>query len=264
VWDVNKKVFHELRGHTAPVNRVVFSPKGTYLLTASTDGTAIVWNTRDWASVSTLKPQLLENQREKTVPVAAGQILSAAFDATEALIVTGHQSGAVGLWDARTGENLQITPLHKKGVLSVAFNRAGDLLLTGSADTTAGVWTLDGTNRITLAKHSGSVTDARFSQDEQFIVTAGSDGTVRVWENNLTGALVSVFEPLDMPASVALSPNNKFVAVGGYLGVQQIFACDACVPFSEIKLMAERSNPRELTKFEKRAYGIVDEDGSKK
>lgn len=46
VWDANTgKLLHELKGHTAEINRAAFNPDGRFIITASNDRTARVWET---------------------------------------------------------------------------------------------------------------------------------------------------------------------------------------------------------------------------
>lgn len=263
VWDNNLKNFIKLSGHNAPIYRVVYSPKGKYVLTASDDGTAILWDTTTWKALPPLKPRKLSSVQKDTETSMEDEtvsILDAAFDPDETKVVTGHQDGSIQLWEIATGKNLQVIHAHKGGVLSVAFSAGGNLIVTGSSDETAALWTLDGKNVVSFNKHTGYVTDAEFSDDDSFIITASSDNTVRVWENNRTGAPVAVFKTLDVPMSATLSPDNKYIAIGGLFGFGQVFQCQACRSFDEIKELASRSNPRQLTKPEKKSCGLITDE----
>jgi WD40 repeat protein len=105
------------------------------------------------------------------------------------------------------------------------------------------------------------VNDAEFSHDDNFIVTAGGDNTVRVWEKD-NGAPVTIFNTRDVPVSVAFSPDNKYVVTGGFLGLVSVLPCDACRPFEAIKRSAINSTPRLLTKPERQQFELITEEES--
>ena len=49
-------------------------------------------------------------------------------------IVSGSEDKTVRVWDASTGESLQVPEGHPGGVNSVAFNRDGTRIVSGSVD----------------------------------------------------------------------------------------------------------------------------------
>jgi WD40 repeat protein len=81
---------HELRGHTAAVNAVDFSPDGELLVTAGRDGDARVWD------VATGEPALLLRGH-------FGSVADARFSPDGRWIVTAGPISA-GLWSTSTGE----------------------------------------------------------------------------------------------------------------------------------------------------------------
>jgi WD40 repeat protein len=281
VWDRVKQSYIELIpepgasvGADTEISKVKYSPKGKYLLTASKNGAAVLWDTATWKAhpivVEPLPNDALEHsvgsvsvddQRSARSP---GAILTAAFDDTEQWVVTGHQSGALEVFRTADGKNAFVkATAHRGRVLSIAFSRDNKLIITGSADGTAAVWEFDkellasdlqekkgeAVRIVTPIPHTRPVIDARFSYDGNFIVTACADNTVRVWENP-TSVLVAEFNTLDTPWSAELSPDNKHLAVGGLDGFGEVFACEACRPFEVLKAEAIQRKPRELTKLE--------------
>jgi WD40 repeat protein len=67
LWDVQGNRLADLKGHTSYVNSAVFSPDGKRIVTASRDGTAVVWPTpetiMDWlktAPIPKLTPKEIE------------------------------------------------------------------------------------------------------------------------------------------------------------------------------------------------------------
>jgi WD40 repeat protein len=275
VWDVVEQRYLDLPKHDPQITKVVYSSKGSYVLAASADGTATLWDTSTWQPMPfKLKPKdapIPGESKPDEAPITgeskptevsqeeAELILDAAFDPSEKYVVTAQKKGSVQLWETATGTLKRIIMAQKNSVLSVAFNGAGNLIVMGSSDATAQVWTLDGKKVLLLSGHTRPVNDARFSPDDNFIVTASSDNTIRVWETK-TGAPVAFFESLDVPVSAVLSPDNKYVVTGGFLGLGHFFSCESCLPLEEIKKLAIDSNPRELTKDERKQFELLKEE----
>lgn len=95
-------------GHTDPIHAVVYSPDGKYILTASADYTAILWD------VTTGK--MLHQLKRHT-----GAVVTAQFSADGKYIATGSADSTVLIWDALTGNLLQQLKGHDRSVESVLF-----------------------------------------------------------------------------------------------------------------------------------------------
>src|SRR5262249_22033630 len=71
--------------------------------------------------------------------------------------------------------------------------------------------------------HTDNIRAIAFTKDGRYLVSAGDDKTVRVW-NVATGVTDRVIRGQIGPFqkgkifAIALSPDNRFLAVGGYLG----------------------------------------------
>ena len=124
-------------------------------------------------------------------------------------------AGSIGVWiyDARTGEELDLLIGHTQRVSDVSFSPDGKTIATGSYDRTVRLWNAEtGENTKTLTGHTDSVFSVSFSPDGGTIATGSVDRTVRLWnaetgENirTLIGHTFSVF-------SVSFSPNEKIIA----------------------------------------------------
>src|SRR5262249_55713496 len=158
-----------LNGHRDAVRSAAFSPDGMHVVTASDDGTAVIWDARTGALVRTL------TGHERGVN-------SAAFSPDGRYIVTGSADRTVRVWSAASGEVVQTLDAGA-GVFSAVLNPDGTRIAAASDDGTARIWDIrTGRIAVTLAPHDGAVYAATFSPDGARIVTASQDQISRVWD----------------------------------------------------------------------------------
>nr|WP_042184237.1 helix-turn-helix domain-containing protein [Kibdelosporangium sp. MJ126-NF4]CEL16169.1 High-affnity carbon uptake protein Hat/HatR [Kibdelosporangium sp. MJ126-NF4]CTQ94094.1 High-affnity carbon uptake protein Hat/HatR [Kibdelosporangium sp. MJ126-NF4] len=176
-------------GHGTYGNSVVFSPDGRTLATAShSDPDLKLWNVSDPAT-----PRLLgEPVIGHTAPIR-----SMDFSASGRLLATGADDQTIRLWDVTdpARPHLLGAPLvgHTDGVSSVVFSPDGNTLFSGSPDRTLRLWDVSDPAR---PKQSGSPittdTDATTvvtGSSNGVLVTAGGDGTARVWTLDVSHAV---------------------------------------------------------------------------
>jgi len=178
---------------------VTFSPDGKFILTASEDTTAKIWDAASGALAQTLQGH-------------SGGVNHASYSADGKQIVTASADGTARVWDAATGqEKLQLKG-HTGAVNSASFNADDTLIVTASDDHTARVWNAKtGQQKLELKGHTAPVTGAVISQDGKFIVTSSSDKTARIWDA-ATGQEKSILRGhSDKIQTVELSPDNRYV-----------------------------------------------------
>jgi len=245
------KTLVTLKGHTASVTSVAFSPDGRRIVTGSSDTTARVWNVRGGKALLTLKGHtdhinsVAYSSDGRRILTGAGSVgddepdvtarvwdaetgaqllvipgnkysVRAAFSPDDARILVGTGDGLVRVYSSVDG-NLQLS-LQSQGkeVKSVAFSPDGRRLVAGTYDGVAVVWDTNGKVRQTLRGHTSIIYAVAFSPDNKRIITASSDTTARVWDAE-TGAQLLAVPGLDRARSVAFSSDGSHILVG-YLG----------------------------------------------
>ncbi len=119
---------HVLREQLGHPTAMAFSPDGTLVASASTDGIGRVWRTSDWGLQAVL-------------PGSVTALLAVAFSADGEHVVTVGKDGIARVYHADTGTPLFDLAGHRDWVTSAAFTGdVGSLVVTGSADGTMRAW----------------------------------------------------------------------------------------------------------------------------
>jgi WD40 repeat protein/class 3 adenylate cyclase len=266
VWDAQAGVERlVLAGHAGVVQHAAWSPAGDRILTASEDGTARLWDAETGAEVL-------------AVSGPRGGLLGAAWSPDGQQFATAGEDGTVRMWDAHTGTEVLALAGHHEEVRDVAWSPDGKWIATASADGTARAWnagtgtllsTLYGLTRdvqtvawspqggrlatsggefvrlwdmrldLQLVGHEGHVVDASRSPDGTRIVTAGVDGTARVW-NAYSGEMLLVFSQHEgQVRSASWSPAGDRIVTSGSDGTARVWDP---VSGEELTVFAEHSD----------------------
>ena len=104
-------------GHTGSIAQIAYSPDGARIATASSDGTARLWDAGDGDFLVALEGH-------------AGAVTSVSWTADGAELFTASEDGTVRRWNAATGEALGTVYTHEGGgPMVAALNPQGQLLV---------------------------------------------------------------------------------------------------------------------------------------
>jgi hypothetical protein len=129
LWDiVTGRMIFTLSGHTKAVNRVMFSPDGSRLASASGDMTVRVWN--------------VNNGQEIMRPLTGHTyaVYCVAFSPDGKRLASASADKMVKLWDMTSGQETLNLKGHTSGVPSVVFSPDGWRLASAGYDGTVRVW----------------------------------------------------------------------------------------------------------------------------
>src|SRR3990170_2016406 len=146
-----------LKGHKGWINSASFSHDGRYVVTASNDSTAKIWNAATGQLIRTLQHQ--------------DWVKSASFSHDGRWVVTASRDSTAKIWNAATGQLIR-TLQHQDWINSVSFSPDGRWVVTASSDHTAKIWNAATGQLIRTLQHQDWVKSASFSHDGQWIVTA--------------------------------------------------------------------------------------------
>ncbi len=209
---------------------MAFSPDGTLLASADSDGTVKLWNTATRQAVGApITASAPINPYASTG--TGGGVNGVAFSPDGKLLASADSDGTVKLWNTATRQpsgaalkagTLQAGTGPKSGVLAVAFSPDGTLLASADSDGTVRLWNTAtrqeaGTPITANAGTGGGVSGVAFSPDGTLLASAGEDGTVRLWN---TATRQETGTPITAGTGggvngVAFSPDGTLVA-GAY------------------------------------------------
>ena len=257
----------------------VLSVTPSRAVTTSADETAKVWDLRDGSMLFQLAGH-------------SGNVIAAAFSDSGDRIATLGEDGTARLWDARTGRRLAQPAGDLEGARSLTFSpdsahlRAGGTVVWNVADgrlldlsgspedeiraffspsgirllvrTAAGTVfrDLSGPEPAEFDGHSGKLTAIALNADGSRLVTAGDDGTARLWDTS--GRFVASFEGHVGEVRSAVFAGDRVVTVDQDNTVR-VWAADETRPSPPSKqllvnglrggstLLAEKGEPRIVT-----------------
>lgn len=192
-----------LEGHTSPVYAIAFSPNGSRLASASSDGTLRLWDTASGHTVEILKGH-------------RGTVNAVTFSRDGSRLASASSDGTARLWDAVRGDALATMKGHTGAVTRVKFSPDGSHLASASWDGTVRLWDAgDGRPRAALLGHTGFLTALAFSPDGSQLASASNDGTVRLWEPTTGRPIAALEGHAGAVNAVAFSPDGSRIASAG-------------------------------------------------
>ncbi len=234
--------------HGDSVNDVVFSPDGRWVLTASSDRTAHVWNADSGtarfetplqheaiifrAAFSPDGSRIVTASDDATARIwdaATGRLIApllghkdsvrdARFSPDGSRVVTASDDKTAQLWDAATGKKLLDKPLaHDKPVVHVSFHPDGKRILTASEDGTARIWQLEHNSAKAMVqfRHKAAITDACFDPEGKRVATASADATAQIWDAVSGKVLITQRRHHGPVLAVAFRPDGLELATAG-------------------------------------------------
>lgn len=156
-----------------------FSPDGTLL--AFRDGRDRI-RVMDWRAGTDSVPPIVSPSTEPVDNLMLNQVTALAFSPDGRLLIWGHGSGAIYLWDLVQGNAAGRLDGHNNWVMGMAFSPDGHHLASASVDQTIRVWDLDARTELRCLRGSEhAVLSVDYLPDRGMLVSGGKDGSVLIW-----------------------------------------------------------------------------------
>ncbi len=208
------------------VTAAAFSPDGTLAATAGEDGTARIWEGR------TGKPG-------RALIGHTDVVTALAFSPNGKLLATASADDTARIWNLADGSARRLDA-NDQGLTSVVFSPNGKLLLTAGRKGDAHTWDVaSGQSVKVFRRHVAVVSDARFSADGRWVVTAGPTAA-GLWKTR-DGSLLFFLRGHTQALRTALfSGDGRWIVTGGAVdGTVQRYRCRLCGTQAELVRMAK-------------------------
>jgi WD40 repeat protein len=205
-----------LGGHTDWVWGVAFGRDGRSVVTASSDGTAIVWD-------------LDAEQGQPLAPVSSLPLRAGAISPDDTVVAAAGDEGVVRLWDLASRRLVgELRGGHQgpnqgsQVIRTIAFSSDGTTLASGGQDNAVAFWDWHGgALRARKVEHRGLVTALAFTPDGATLASASCAGGTACPESEVllwNVADATVRQRLTVkqggPTSLAISPDGKLLVAG--------------------------------------------------
>ncbi len=207
-----------ISAHDAWIRALDFSPDTLYVASAGNDNTIRIFNTDTGEHIRTLSGH--------TDAILAIDYISEGPDNA---ILSASEDTDIGFWDADTSEMLGILEDHTGSVWSIELDSNGNYIV--SAGNVVFLWDFspDDIEKFTLDGPVGEVHAAAFSPDNRYVVAAGEDMAVYIWELATRRQVARLTGHTDEVWSLEISPDGKWIATGSTDQTIKIWDLNAAV-----------------------------------
>mmetsp|Transcript_45807 Transcript_45807/g.81862 ORF Transcript_45807/g.81862 Transcript_45807/m.81862 type:complete len:634 (-) Transcript_45807:154-2055(-) len=158
-----------MKEHKATVNAVCMRSNDTYCVTASDDGSCIVWD--------------LNRFMRSNIMYSQTYFKAVAYLNDESQIMTSGSDRKITYWDSYECSAIrELEGANTGGVDTLDISPCGERFVTGGHDKILKLWGYDdGLVHAVGIGHSGCIKKAVFSPDGNTIVSVGDEGSIYIW-----------------------------------------------------------------------------------
>ncbi len=215
LWDVTtrQQIGEPLQGYKEMVSSLTFSPDGKFLISYSSDGSILIWDTVTWHASN-----VLLQKQDNGYSEGPYSIVFSPDGKTFATSSTGN----IYIWDLQTGQPVG-KPLygHTNYIRSFVFSTDGKTIVSSSDDNTIRFWSVTKRQELRepLQVQSTSAETLDLSPNGHTLASGSKDGMVYLWDTTLPDTIQSgqpFFGNYSTVHNVVFSPDGKILVSGSY------------------------------------------------
>ncbi|KAI0756874.1 WD40 repeat-like protein [Daedaleopsis nitida] len=200
--------------HEGPIFAVRFSPSGRWLLSASLDGSACVWDVK-------------EKRLYEQFAIHSECCLDADW-LSDSRFVTSGSDGDINVMTLDSQKPLKKLIGHENEVNQIKCNPSRTKLASCSDDMTGRIWSIESIassraaddHPIVLSGHQAPVSNIVWSPstsagDHELVATSSFDGTTRIWDSVSGECLCKFDDHKSNVYALAFSPDGRHISTGG-------------------------------------------------
>jgi len=172
VWSIassHQSLVASLKEHRSAVNCLRINKECTQCLSASADGSCIVWDLERYVRIMAFF--------ESTV------FESVLYHPDESQMLTSGSNHKITYWDASDGQAIRVIDGSDDNITTLDVDPVGEFFVSGGADRLMKIWHYDDGVAVAIGRgHSGHINAVKISPDQKFIVSVGSTGEILFWE----------------------------------------------------------------------------------
>ncbi|CAF1420627.1 unnamed protein product [Rotaria sp. Silwood1] len=173
IWQINansRELLATMKEHKNAVVAIRINKSDTECVTASLDGTCIIWNLKRFAR----NQVLFENTLFQCV----------AYHPEEYHILTGGSDRKVAYWEATSGTQIRELEASKSGTINgLDVDSVGNYFVTVSGDKLVKLWRYNEGDVYSIGiGHGSEIRKVKICPNTQHIITVGADGSIFRWK----------------------------------------------------------------------------------
>lgn len=157
------------KGHRGPVTHILLTPSGTDAISASTDGTARVWDLEIGDCILVLDGH-------------TGPITDVGITDDGSLLITASEDGTARAYEMEQGQCLRVLAGHSGPVNALVVDPQGRFIATTGPDETVRVWDLVSARTLHSFPAPNGGCSLALSQCTRFLMVGCMDGTARMYD----------------------------------------------------------------------------------
>ncbi|XP_068178405.1 cilia- and flagella-associated protein 52 [Antennarius striatus] len=170
-WELHPgghRLLKATRGHTATITCIKIKSDDKECVSASCDGTCIIWDLKQFVSLQTLN--------------ANTQVWTVCYHPEEYHIITSGNDRKITYWGVYDSSTIRKLEASQSGSNSVDISQDGKHFVTGGDDKQLKVWDYnEGVVTHVGMLHSSSITGIKICSNNRTLISTGADGAIYQW-----------------------------------------------------------------------------------